>query len=268
MHKKNPNQLQTANSLFGDPNLPIQQIQLKPPRRAINLTPTVSPDRSWNISHLKYKSGLTMEFRERMLCQVYNLCLHNVWSLHPSYVQRLTHSFNQALNLHTHSRACVHKHTPSPYVLTYNHQSNDYIYSFLLIWRLVALIYLEVCVLLLPVKRLGSEESGFKREAKQHEKNTRKKTNTFHHCDSFFCLFRWLYIYLSKKGLDPRRCGMINQSCRVFFFILSHPRSDKALREPGGELFGKCQPLILTWNMVSLGQERCPDKGGLLTPTN
>jgi len=61
-----------------------------------------------------------MVFREKTLWQVYNLCLHNVWSLHPSYVYKVmtfsTHTLLiKLLNLHTQTSA--HTSTVGCYVV-------------------------------------------------------------------------------------------------------------------------------------------------------
>lgn len=56
-----------------------------------------------------------MVFREKCLSQVYNLCLHNVWSLHPAYVCKVmtfsAHTLSIKLltpHTHTHTSTTCH----------------------------------------------------------------------------------------------------------------------------------------------------------------
>ena len=79
-----------------------------------------------------------MVFREKSLSQVYNLCLHSVWSLHPSYVCKV-----MTLSAHTLSIKLNPAHSRTSTVCNYvvisgymQHQTNDYTYGFLLISHL------------------------------------------------------------------------------------------------------------------------------------
>lgn len=63
-------------------------------------------------SEIYDKSGLTMVFCEKCLSQVYNLCLHNVWSLHPSYVCKVMTFSAHTLSIKLLTLyICVHTHT-------------------------------------------------------------------------------------------------------------------------------------------------------------
>ena len=56
---------------------------------------------------------------EKCLSLVYNLCLHNVWSLHPSYVCKvmtfLAHTLS--INFCTHTHSHTHTSTVCHYVV-------------------------------------------------------------------------------------------------------------------------------------------------------
>lgn len=72
-----------------------------------------------SITHLRVycKSGLTMVLCEKCLSLVYNFCLHNVWSLHPSYVCKVMTFLAHTLSINFCTLTHTHSHTPPLYVI-------------------------------------------------------------------------------------------------------------------------------------------------------
>lgn len=129
------------------------------------------------------------------MSQVYNLCLHSVWSLHPSDVCKVmtfsTHALSIKL-LPLHAR--THRHTPTSAIYHYNAVISGLSDTGVTIKLSLDVLPWQVSVVsgrctLVSIIRL------------QKGRNHIKDASMNLRC---FLFLGWLYIYLSKKGGDSR----------------------------------------------------------------